>query len=178
MPQPSPSDYSTFFSNYINHASVYTSAAEALQSSFIIVKEFLQTIPDTKSLYAYAPGKWTLKEMVQHITDTERIMAYRALCIARGETISLPGFDENDYATASGANYRRWEHILEEWVGHRQSTIQLFKGLNDNQLQQRGTVNTYAITPNALGFIIAGHSLHHLGIIKERYLTETYAINT
>jgi hypothetical protein len=175
MPQPNPTDYAPFFQTYISLASSYLSASEALQSSFATVRGMLQGIPDIQSMYAYAPGKWTLKEMVQHITDTERIFTYRALCIARGDTTPLPGFDEKDYAIASGANAHKWEDIVEEWIGHRQSVIQLFKLLNDSQLARHGTVNHHSITPNALGFITAGHSLHHLNIIKERYLNTAYA---
>lgn len=175
MPQPNQNDYAPFHQTYINHITSYLSAVEAIQSSYAVVKDFIQAIPDSEHLYAYAPGKWTLKEMVQHITDTERILAYRALCIARGDTTHLPGFEENDYALHSNANAHKWERLVEEWIGHRQSVIQLFKGLNDTQLAQCGTVNNAAVTANALGFIIAGHSLHHLSIIKERYLNKAYA---
>ena len=174
MPQPDTTDYSPFHQTYINHTTHYLSALEAVQSSFSVVRDFLKAIPDSEHLYAYAPGKWTLKEMVQHITDTERILAYRALCIARGDTTPLPGFEENDYALHSGANAHKWEVLIDEWVGHRSSVIQLFKGLGENQLTQRGTVNNAPITANALGFIIAGHSLHHVSIIKERYLDKGY----
>lgn len=174
MPQPDQNDYAPFHQTYIRFTTSYLSASEAIQSSYTIVKDFLKAIPESEHLYTYAPGKWTLKEMVQHITDTERILAYRALCIARGDTTPLPGFEEHDYALHSGANAHKWEQLVEEWTSHRQSVIQLFKGLNDTQLTQRGTVNHAAITANALGFIIAGHSLHHLSIIKERYLNKTY----
>lgn len=174
MPQPNTNDYSPFHQTYINQVPDYLSAVEAIQSSFSIVKNFIQAIPDSEHLYTYAPGKWTLKEMVQHITDTERILAYRALCIARGDTTPLPGFEENDYALHSGANAHKWEQLVEEWIGHRSSVVQLFKGLSDARLAQRGTVNNASITANALGFIIAGHSLHHLRIIQERYLNKSY----
>ncbi len=130
----------------------------------------MDSIPVEKADYAYAEGKWTLKELLQHCIDTERIMVYRALCIARGEKQSLPGFDENSYAAASNANIRTWEGLVEEMQLVRKSTILMFDSFNEEQLQQRGSANNHPITCNALGFIIAGHFLHHERIVKERYL--------
>jgi hypothetical protein len=170
MPQPTSNEYAPFYQTYINHTQSFFSVTEALHASHNQLKEFLLDFPEKDSLYSYAPGKWTIKEVVQHLIDTERIMSYRALCIARGETTSLPGFDENLYAAESGANYRRWEHLVEEFLYLRQSTLHLFRSLNSTQLQREGTANQNKITPNALGFIIAGHALHHLSVIKERYL--------
>jgi hypothetical protein len=170
MPQPASTEYAPFHQPYINQATSYLSAVEALQESETVVKSFLENLPEDKTLYAYAPGKWTIKEVVQHLVDMERIFSYRALCIARGEMAGLPGFDEKEYAAASGANYRRWDHLLEERVCLRKSIIQLFRSFNQQQLERLGTANGKTVSTNALGFIIAGHSLHHLQVLKERYL--------
>lgn len=179
MPQPTLNEYAPFYQTYINQIQSYFSVAEALNASHGQLKDFLLDLPEKDALLSYAPSKWTIKEIVQHLTDTERIMSYRALCIARGETASLPGFDENAYAATSGANHRRWEHLVEEFLYLRQTTIQLFRSFNSAQLQQEGIANGNKITPNALGFIIAGHALHHLSVIKDRYLLsqpqKTYA---
>lgn len=170
MPQPDPNQYATFHQPYIRRVQLYYSPVEALQVSKKLLADYLLNLTAQQSLYSYAPGKWTIKEVVQHLTDAERIFDYRALCIARGEKASLPGFDENKYAAASGADYRRWEHLVEEWIHLRDSTLHLFRSLNESQLQQVGVANGITLTPNAIGFITAGHTLHHLAVLQERYL--------
>ena len=119
---------------------------------------------------AYFPGKWTLNELLQHIIDTERIMSYRALTIARGETQPLPGFDENLYAATSDANERSITAIFGEWVRLRQSTIDLFESFSDSMLLKCGTANSQEICVLALGFIIIGHEQHHLDVVRSLYL--------
>ncbi len=169
MPQPIPEQFAPFHQPYIRQVQAYYSPAEALQVSKKAVADYLLNLSVEQSLFSYAPEKWTVKEVVQHLIDAERIFGYRALCIARGEKVSLPGFDENSYAAASGASYRRWEHLVEEWIHLRESTLQLFRSLNDSQLQQEGMANGNLITPSAIGFITAGHALHHLAVLKKRY---------
>ena len=167
--RPFPKDYSGFNKTYID----YTTSADLhllLQESLQPMEAFLHSIPATKADYAYAQDKWTLKELLQHCIDTERIMAYRSLCVARGEQQSLPGFDENLYAAASNANARSWEGLIEEMVLVRKTTIFLFNSFNEAQLQKRGLANNHTITCNALGFIIVGHIMHHERIVRERYL--------
>ncbi len=131
---------------------------------------FFKNIPVQKANYQYAAGKWTLKEMLLHIIDTERIFAYRAVSIARGDKTPLPGFDENTYAANSMADKRSWESLLQEFAAVRQSSDLLLQSFNDEQLLQSGTTNNYPTTVNALAFIIYGHILHHIAVIKERYL--------
>ncbi|MES2772880.1 MAG: DinB family protein [Bacteroidota bacterium] len=167
--RPSTSDYGVFYQTYIDYTTS-EDLQQLLQESFTQINSFMDSIPVEKADYAYAEGKWTLKELLQHCIDTERIMVYRALCIARGEKQSLPGFDENSYAAASNANIRTWEGLVEEMQLVRKSTILMFDSFNEEQLQQRGSANNHPITCNALGFIIAGHFLHHERIVKERYL--------
>ena len=176
MPQPIPEQFAPFQQPYIRQVQAYYSPLEALQVSKKTLADYLLNLTAEQSLYSYAPGKWTVKEVVQHLTDAERIFGYRALCIARGEKASLPGFEENEYAAASGANYRRWEHLVEEWIHLRESTIQLFRSLNDSQLQQQGLANGNKMTAAAIGFLTAGHALHHLSVLEERYF-KTKEIN-
>ncbi len=167
--RPLPSDYSGFNKTYID----YTTSGDIhllLQESLQQTEAFVNSIPAAKADHAYAEGKWTLKELLQHCIDTERIMAYRALCVARGEQQNLPGFDENSFAATSNANARNWDELIEEMLLVRKITIILFNTFNEEQLQQRGLANNHAITCNALGFIIVGHFMHHERIVKERYL--------
>jgi uncharacterized damage-inducible protein DinB len=130
----------------------------------------VEDIPRDKVDYCYAEGKWTVKELVQHLIDAERIFAYRALTIARGDQTPLPGFDETTYAAASKADARKWEDLVEEFKAVRQSTDLLFKSFTEDQLQQRGTTNQHKNTVNAIGFTAFGHLLHHKNILEEKYL--------
>lgn len=118
----------------------------------------------------YAPDKWTLKEVMGHVVDDERIFAYRLFCLARGETRPLPGFDEKVYAAHSNAEARRWEDLLEEYRAVRAATLALLRSLPAEAWIRAGEVNGYRATPRGLAFHIAGHELRHLRLIRERYL--------
>lgn len=133
---------------------------------------FLEAIPEAQWNFRYAPGKWSIKEVVQHITDTERIFAYRALCIARGEQQSLPGFDENEYAQHSSADYRSKKNLLEEFNIVHQSTRMLFESFTHQQLEATGMANNSSMYVTGIGFTIAGHALHHLQVLTDRYLNQ------
>ncbi|GAA4750711.1 DinB family protein [Flavisolibacter ginsenosidimutans] len=145
-------------------------ASEAMRANTTAVLPFLQSIPEEKWTHRYAEGKWSIKEVVQHLIDAERIFDYRALCIARGETVSLPGFDENTYAEKSKAHNRSKEELIEELKAVREGTEKLFASLDDEQLSAKGISNNNPITVNGLGYIIPGHVQHHVNILKERYL--------
>lgn len=168
MPRPSPSEYAGFYQTYIDYTNAvdYSSLVDQYNHQLV---EFWSAIPVEKINYAYAPEKWTIRQMFQHVIDTERIFAYRALVIARNEQQAIPGFDENEYAKNATAVHRNWEVMLAEWGHIRQSTNLLFASFTDEQLQRVGTANNQRISVNALGFIIFGHALHHLHILKERY---------
>jgi len=134
---------------------------------------------DTAALFAnagdvpaYAEGKWTLKEVLGHLIDDERIFAYRALCVARADVRPLPGFDENDYVAAAGFEARSMQSLLDEYRIVRQATIAFFDALSDEQWLRRGIVNGYEASVRGLAFHIAGHELHHLRTVRERYLRE------
>ena len=119
---------------------------------------------------AYAPGKWTLKQVVGHLVDDERIFAYRALALARGETADLPGFDEKTYAAAGGHEARRMASLCAEYRTVRGATLALFAGLPAEAWTRRGRVNGYSATVRGLAFHIAGHELRHLAALREKYL--------
>jgi uncharacterized damage-inducible protein DinB len=124
--------------------------------------------------YSYAPGKWTIKELVQHIMDAERIFCYRALSIARMDPNHLPGFDEDAYASCSSANSRTGASLLRELTAMAASTKHFFASFNDAQLSATGIANGLPISVNAIAFIVAGHAAHHTQIVRVRYLDKTY----
>ncbi len=144
---------------------------KALMAQLDSTVSWLRPINDlVASSYAYPPGKWTVKEVIGHINDTERIFAYRALCVARGDPTSLPGFEQDDYVRVSGANGRSLTDLLNEFQAVRRATMALFTGLPREAWSRRGTVNRYSVTVRGLAFHIAGHELHHLKILREKYL--------
>ena len=169
MSKPTEGTFPPYFATYINKV-MEDNIAGAFKNQQAVVKDFFDSISEEKSSYAYAPGKWTLKEMLQHIIDGERIFAYRALSIARKETQSLPGFDENEYADNSNANNRTWKSLVEEMRLVRKTTELLFENFSEDILNQSGISNNNAVTVNAIGFITVGHVYHHVGVIKDRYL--------
>lgn len=131
--------------------------------------ELLSRVDEEKGSYRYAEGKWSIKEVIQHLIDTERIMTYRALRFARKDQTPLPGFEENDYAPASLADSRSIMELLEEFAAVRQSSVLLFRSFTDEMIWRTGPGNGRVITVNALGFIVAGHELHHRKLFYERY---------
>ena len=164
-----PSVYKNYFENYTSQV-IEKDIISAFSNQEKILNNFLDLVTEEKSTCAYAEGKWTLKEMLQHIIDTERIFAYRALAIARKETATLPGFDENLYADNSNANSRTWDNLTQEIKAVRNSTIILFESFTEEMLQSKGNFSSSSGSANTLGFIIVGHVYHHIKIAKERYL--------
>ena len=131
---------------------------------------FVQNLPMDKFDYRYAEGKWTIKEIIQHITDTERILAYRALRISRNDSTPLPGFDENSYADNTSANTRSLQDLLTELSAVRHSNLLLFKSFSKEQLLRIGTASDQPISVRAIGFMLIGHQKHHQKVFAELYL--------
>ena len=169
MPRPDLNRVPSFYHGYINGVKESELNA-AFEKNLSEIPSFLQNIPEEKWNYRYAEGKWSIKEMVQHIIDAERIFSFRALCFARGEEASLPGFDENTYAANSKADDRSKADLLEELKAVQHSTCLLFKSFDDDQLNSAGIANQNSIYVNAIGFIINGHALHHKKVLEGRYL--------
>jgi uncharacterized damage-inducible protein DinB len=144
---------------------------EALDKNTRRFKKFLDKIPNRKADFSYAEGKWTLKELLQHIIDTERVFAYRALSFARRDPNSLPSFDEKIWAQQAPASSRKWKDLLAEWKAQRKSTQLMFASFHDEQLLAVGTANGNPVNPLALGFLCCGHVTHHINVIKQKYLT-------
>lgn len=170
MPRPLPGDYAPYFENYIQHSS--TEEADALtllQQSLPALQDWLHSIPADKHDYAYAPGKWTVKQMLQHMIDTERVFSYRAMCMARGEQQALPGFDENEYATAANASHRTWDDLTQEMLTLRQASILLYASFTPADFAKAGTASGHRITCNALAYLLVGHVRHHIQVYAQRY---------
>jgi uncharacterized damage-inducible protein DinB len=133
-------------------------------------EQFILSLPAEKLIYRYATGKWTIKEILVHIVDDERIYSYRALRFARNDKTELPGFEQNDYARYSGANERDTRDILEEYANVRAATISLFVGFDSAALLRAGVADGNVMSVRAAAYHIAGHEMRHINIIKERYL--------
>ena len=170
MPKPSPTTYPVYFKNYVDQVPD-EDLLTGFENQSSVIKQFLNSITEEKSTYAYDTGKWTIKEVLQHMIDTERIFNYRALAIARKETVSLPGFDENLYAQNSNANNRTWQNLVDEFLAVRSSTEFLYKSFTEEALVASGISNNNPVTVISLGFITLGHFYHHKKVLQERYLT-------
>jgi uncharacterized damage-inducible protein DinB len=168
MSRPSATEYGSFHQTYINYTSGKDYSILVQQYNDRIIDAW-NAIPTEKINFAYTPDKWTIRQMLQHVIDTERIFAYRALSIARGETTPMMGFDENAYAQKATAGQRNWKEMIAEWKIVRQSTNMLFASFTEEDLKQKGTASNLPLSVNASGFIIFGHALHHLHVLKERY---------
>lgn len=167
--RPGGDEFAPFYAGYVQQVPD-GDIVEALIGGAEIASALLGDIPEEIANRAYAPGKWTLKEVVLHCADAERIFTYRALRIARGDQTPLPSFDENAYAALSGASVRSLDDILDELESVREASVTLFSGLPADAWTRRGTASEKTISVRALAWITAGHLLHHLGVVQDRYL--------
>lgn len=166
--RPQQGDYNPYFDNYISLVKG-ENILIVLENNLAATESFLKSIPETKGDFAYAEGKWSVKQVIIHITDTERVFAYRALTIARGDKTPLPGYDENVWAKNSAAKNRTLADVVEEFLSVRKSTIHLVKSFDEEMLSRKGTTNNNPASVISLLYVIAGHELHHLKVLKERY---------
>jgi len=167
--KPSIHEYPSYYRGYIDfvpEGSLSDNLVKQLEDTL----ELLSDITETQANFRYAPGKWTLKEVIGHITDTERIMSYRLLRIARGDKTPLAGYDDEKYVKESSFRTRSISELLEDFIVVRQSTLSLMRGLPETVWSRTGFANNSEISVNAIAYIIAGHELHHVKIIKEKYI--------
>ena len=167
--RPKEGTYGEFYSNYVLLVPE-SNLFEAFKNLQATSSSFWSSISEEQANYRYAEGKWSIKELLQHIIDTERIFAYRALAFARGESIALPGYDENLYTENCLADNRAYSDILAELEVVRKSTRELFKSFDDSVLDNLGNASNSPLSVKAIGFILVGHELHHINVAKERYL--------
>lgn len=170
--KPIPGEFPAYSSIYLDLLEDDGKILHHLWSNFVTIKKFIYSLPEEKLYHRYAKGKWTIKEILVHIIDDERIFSYRALRYARNDKTPLPGFEENDYAIYSKANERGLESIFDEYEAVRKSTIALFEYLPEDCFMRTGMSvgNINNRTVRGLAYHIAGHELRHFNIIKERYL--------
>ncbi|MCR5889847.1 DinB family protein [Hymenobacter sp. J193] len=167
LARPAADEYAPYYHTYVR---LVEDPFRQLREQPIQLRQLLASLTDEQSLLRYAPGKWSIKESLVHMIDTERIFAYRALRIARGDTTALPGFEQNDYVPASGADDRPLSSILTEYDAVRAATLSLLESLRPQDFERRGTASNNPVSVRAMAYILAGHEAHHLGILQERYL--------
>lgn len=169
--KPQEGDYIPYQINYISLVPD-GDLIEIMRSQIDATAAYLAELSEEQIQYRYAPGKWTIKEVLQHMIDCERIMCYRALRIARKDATPLPGFEENDYVTNANVDERDFIDMVREYIAVRAGTIYMFRSFNNTILLNRGTANNKIMNVNAFAYVIAGHELHHMKIIKERYVNK------
>lgn len=168
--KPKEGEYAPYAIMYIGLLPDDGQILKHLKNNFRATKELLLSLPEETLNYRYADRKWTIKELLVHIIDDERIYAYRALRFARNDKTELPGFEQDDYAAYSNANDRSIRDILKEFEAVRNATISLFQGLDRDALTRSGIANGNVMSVRAAAYHIAGHELRHVQLIKERYL--------
>jgi hypothetical protein len=166
--RPAPGDYAPYAEQYI---SLITgdNIIETLKTQLKQTTTFFSGRSERDGNFRYAPNKWTVKKVAGHVADAERIFAYRALCIARGDQTPLAGFEQDDYVRGARFSERKLADIIEEYADVRQASLALFCSLDEEAWQRRGVANDNPVTVRALAFIVAGHELHHRNILNERY---------
>ncbi len=163
-------EYPVFYTPYIEILDGVSNLLQHLEASLELFEQILYEVDEEKYEFSYQAGKWTLKEVVQHLIDAERVFVYRALRFSRKDATPLMGYEENSYVSNYEINKRDFNTLLDEFCLLRRSTILMFQGFDKEILDLRGTADGNSISVRALGFICSGHVLHHLKIIQERYV--------
>ena len=167
--RPAAGDYSPYYGRYIEKVPD-GDVLDTLEQQLGDTIHLLGGISEARGDYRYAPGKWTLKEVVGHLIDSERVFAYRALCFARGDAGPYPSFEQNDYVANGGFARRTLRDLTGEFVHVRRGNLHLFRGLDEAAIERRGTASGVIVSVRALLWIIAGHERHHVTGIREQYL--------
>jgi hypothetical protein len=166
--RPMSDEYGPFYAEYISNV-VEVDPVAVMQSQCDATRELLGQVTEDRSLFRYGSNKWSIREVVGHLADAERVFSYRAMRIAREDETPIEGFDEDAYVRGARFDRRPLAELLEEWVSVRRSTIALFRGFDPAAWQRRGTANTVRFSVRAIAFIIPGHERHHARVLKERY---------
>jgi len=166
---PTPAEYPPYYEQYISKVSSTKDILAQLKKQETLVLDLISSLSDEQLIYAYDEGKWTIAELLNHLIDTERIFTYRALSIARGEEGSLPGYNHDAYVQTSFANAKSKMQLKEEYETNRKSTIALFRGFENERVDIMGEANGLKISVRSILYIIAGHEVHHLQVLKEKY---------
>lgn len=172
MNRPNETEYAPYYQNYVDQVTE-NDALAVLRGELDDLDVLLDRVPADKETYAYAEGKWTIREVVGHLIDGERVFGYRAFCIARGEKQNLPGFEQDDYLQTAPYNNIELESLLSELRLVRLSNIAMFRTLDEASWSRVGVANNNEITVRALAFIMAGHVRHHMEVLREKYLSHS-----
>lgn len=168
--KPNQDEHASYVIQYIGLLPNDGKVLDHLRTNLQATGVFLRSLPEEKLMHRYAEGKWTIKEIVQHLADDERIYAYRALRFARHDPTELPGFDQDEYTRVAGANARGIDDLLDELATVRAATLSLYEGLEEKTLQRSGVASGNVMSVRAIAYHIAGHELRHMNVIRERYL--------
>ena len=167
--RPQPEEFAPYYSTYISKVGE-GDVVQTLDAQVAEYRRALGGLDEARALFRYSPGKWTVKEVVGHVIDSERVFAYRALRFARADETPLPGFDENHFVSNAAFNSRSLDGLLSEFESVRRGNISLFRSFTPEVAARRGTANSLPISVRAIVYITAGHAAHHLGILREKYL--------
>lgn len=168
IPRPQASEMTTYQVHYVNQ--VQGDVMEVLHNHIGEFEAIISGMTEVQLEHRYAPEKWSIRQVIMHVVDAEQVFAYRAMCISRGETGILPGFDHDQYMAHTSYKHLGAPEILNAFITRRNATIHLFKNLNEGQWEMMGRVSDYSNSVRALAYVIAGHAQHHLNILKDRYL--------
>ncbi|HEV8123933.1 MAG TPA: DinB family protein [Gemmatimonadales bacterium] len=166
--RPQNNEYAPFYARYISQVPEEDPVA-VMEAQAAVTRAALRQVSESDSLFRYAPGKWSIKEVVGHLADAERVFAYRALRFARCDETPLQGFEENDYVRAANFDRIPFTELMQQLADLRRSTVALFRGLEEEAWGRRGTASGNPFTVRALAFVIPGHERHHLRVLQERY---------
>ncbi|MEM8993611.1 MAG: DinB family protein [Acidobacteriota bacterium] len=169
LPRPDRSDCHDFYFTYIGKVPE-GDVLECLRSTLEETRDLLRTVSPEQETFAYAPEKWSVRELVGHMIDAERLFGFRAFWFARGAPEPLPGMDEKEFAAVSNAGKRPLGELLEEFSLLRRQHLALFAGFDADAWERSGVASGWSVRVGALPFIMAGHEIHHLGVLRERYL--------
>ena len=167
IPKPAPDEFAPYYARYI--AQVGDDALAALRSGGAATPRLLSGVSEPQAMFRYAEGKWSVKQVLGHIMDIERVFAYRALSVARGDTTPLPGMDENQWMPVARFDRRTLPDLLTEYVAVRAASVALFASFDEEDLLRRGTASGHPVSVRSLAHMMAGHEAHHVGILRERY---------
>lgn len=167
--RPDKNDYAPFYETYVSLV-LETNILPELEHQIAQTRALLSSISEERSKFSYAPAKWSIRGVVGHLCDAERVFAYRALTFSRGDIVQLPGFDENEYALQAEFDYTSLEDLMTEWSALRTANALMFKHLSQQAWARDGIASNNRITVLALAYIMVGHVRHHTKILQERYL--------
>ena len=167
---PDKSEAAEYYFRYIEQAPHGVDIRQALENQLTETMSLLNGISDEKSLHRYAPDKWSIRQVVSHLSDTERLFVFRAMWFARGFELPLPSFDQDIAINGARADTRSWKELVEEYRAVRGASIPFFVSVPDDAWDRRGIASGYSFTVRALAYITTGHTAHHMNILRERYL--------